>query len=87
MVLSGPVYRGGQKNFCQTTCAATAGKHYRVRTQTNGKKPGKQLIPALLGQDYPHFDVVIVDDGSWDGTADHVREWSVRFPQLKTRAP
>ena len=42
----------------------------------------EQLIPALLGQDYPHFEVVIVDDGSWDGTADHVREWSARFPQL-----
>lgn len=42
----------------------------------------EQLIPALLGQDYPQFELVIVDDGSWDGTADHVREWSERFPQL-----
>lgn len=42
----------------------------------------EQLIPALLGQDYPHFEVVIVDDGSWDGTADQVREWAERFPQL-----
>lgn len=42
----------------------------------------EQLIPALLGQDYPLFEVVIVDDGSWDGTADQVRQLADRFPQL-----
>jgi cellulose synthase/poly-beta-1,6-N-acetylglucosamine synthase-like glycosyltransferase len=43
----------------------------------------EHLIPALLGQDYQQFEVVIVDDGSWDGTADQIRNLSERFPQLK----
>lgn len=33
-----------------------------------------QTIRSLLGSDYAHFDIIIVDDGSYDATAQRVRE-------------
>ncbi|RZJ87287.1 MAG: glycosyltransferase, partial [Chryseobacterium sp.] len=28
----------------------------------------KQFLPQILDQDYPDFEVVVVNDRSWDGT-------------------
>jgi glycosyltransferase involved in cell wall biosynthesis len=32
----------------------------------------QELLPALLQQDYPDFEVIIVDDRSWDGSYDYL---------------
>ncbi len=32
----------------------------------------KELLPLLNNQDYPSFEVIIVDDRSWDGTYDYL---------------
>lgn len=35
----------------------------------------KAYLPLLLEQEYPVYEVILVDDGSWDGTEDIVRNY------------
>ena len=43
----------------------------------------KELIPQLLGQNYPEFEVIIVEDKSNDGTFDFLLEATHQNPRLK----
>lgn len=43
----------------------------------------KVLIPALLSQDYPEFEVIIVNDRSNDGTFDYLLEETEKHPRLR----
>ncbi len=40
-------------------------------------------IPLLVGQDYPDFELIVVNDCSWDDTADVLDKLVVQYPQLK----
>ena len=44
----------------------------------------KELIPTLLSQDYPDFEVVVVDDCSADGTEWYLSELKLQSNKLKT---
>ncbi len=44
----------------------------------------RELIPALLEQDYPDFEVVVVDDCSLDGTEWYLSELKFQSGRLKT---
>lgn len=43
----------------------------------------KQFLPNILKQVYPRFEVVLVNDGSWDGTKDYLKELEREFAHLK----
>jgi poly-beta-1,6-N-acetyl-D-glucosamine synthase len=43
-----------------------------------------EYLPKILSQEYPNFEVVVVNDCSWDNTEDVLREYSKIFPNLKT---
>lgn len=49
----------------------------------NEERHLRELIPDLLDQDYPDFEVVIVDDSSWDDTPDILRAFEVQYPRLR----
>lgn len=42
-----------------------------------------QYLPLVLAQDYPAFEVVIVNDCSWDNTGDILEEFAKRHPNVK----
>lgn len=44
----------------------------------------RTLIPTLLEQDYPDFEVVVVDDCSFDGTEWYLSELKLQYNKLKT---
>lgn len=43
-----------------------------------------EYLPKVLTQEYPEFEVVVVNDCSWDNTEDVLREYGKIFPNLKT---
>jgi biofilm PGA synthesis N-glycosyltransferase PgaC len=43
----------------------------------------KQYLPLVLEQDYPDFEVVVVNDRSWDGTEDLLKDFSKQYKHLK----
>lgn len=44
----------------------------------------RKNLPAVLEQDYPEFEVVVVDDNSTDDTADILQQLQYRYPRLRT---
>ncbi len=51
----------------------------------NELKNLKDLIPILLEQDYPVFEIIIIDDRSQDGTYEYLLELSTYNPKIKFR--
>ncbi|MBI3502639.1 MAG: glycosyltransferase [Bacteroidetes bacterium] len=42
-----------------------------------------EFLPLILSQDYPEYEVVVVDDCSWDNTPDVLREFEKKYSNLK----
>jgi poly-beta-1,6-N-acetyl-D-glucosamine synthase len=49
----------------------------------NEKKNLEKNLPFIMAQDYPQFEVLVVNDGSWDGTADLLDTLAAANPRLK----
>jgi poly-beta-1,6-N-acetyl-D-glucosamine synthase len=43
----------------------------------------RELLPFLLNQDHPNFEVIIVDDKSSDGSYDFLTEEKLKHPRLR----
>ncbi|NQX90945.1 MAG: glycosyltransferase, partial [Flavobacteriales bacterium] len=48
----------------------------------NEEKNLRELVPLLMEQDYPSFQVVVVNDNSWDGSFDTLRALEVSYSNL-----
>lgn len=42
-----------------------------------------EFLPLILSQDYPEYEVVVVNDCSWDNTPDVLREFEKKHTRLK----
>ncbi|MDN3669704.1 glycosyltransferase [Echinicola jeungdonensis] len=50
----------------------------------NEKKNLEKLIPLLFQQDYPNFEIIVVNDQSHDGTRFLLERLMTQFPKLRT---
>ncbi len=49
----------------------------------NEKENLRENLSAILEQDYPDFEVVVVNDASWDGTDEILKYFEEKYPHLK----
>ena len=49
----------------------------------NEEKRIRNLVPALMDQKHPEFEIVIVNDGSWDDTNETLEAFSRTYSNLK----
>ena len=42
-----------------------------------------ETLESVISQTYTDFELVLVDDGSQDGTADSIKRWAEEHPQIK----
>lgn len=54
-----------------------------IMTVYNGERWLGEAIESVLAQTYPHFEFIIVDDGSTDGTPAILADYAARDPRIR----
>ena len=49
----------------------------------NEEKNLMDNLPVIMDQDHPNFEVVVVNDSSWDDTEEILKALQLRFPKLR----
>ena len=49
----------------------------------NGERFLREQMDSLIAQDYPNLEIVIVDDGSSDGTMNILHEYAEKYPHIR----
>lgn len=71
-----PLYR--KKNRIKSTPGISV-----IISAKNEEKNLEHFLPHVLGQDYPEFEVVVVNDGSTDNTEQVLMDLAAQFKQLR----
>jgi GT2 family glycosyltransferase len=50
----------------------------------NGYSQTEECLASLFGMDYPNYKVVILDNGSTDGSVAHLAKWTTEYPDRVT---
>ncbi|NNE54749.1 MAG: glycosyltransferase [Flavobacteriales bacterium] len=50
----------------------------------NEERNLRELIPLLMEQNYPQFEIIVVNDASWDGTKETLDAFSVSYSNFHT---
>lgn len=66
----------------QTPANATPGVSVVIAAR-NEIENLKENLPLILQQDYPNFEVIVINDGSWDKTDELIADWKITEPRLK----
>ena len=43
----------------------------------------QELVPQLLQMDYPNFEIILIDDASWDGSTDYIEQLQKTASNIK----
>jgi cellulose synthase/poly-beta-1,6-N-acetylglucosamine synthase-like glycosyltransferase len=72
-----------RKAYGRNTQSADLGPVSVIVVAKNEKPRLEALLPALFQQDYPQFEVIVVDNQSWDGSYELLHEWKAIHPNLQ----
>jgi biofilm PGA synthesis N-glycosyltransferase PgaC len=67
----------------QTTLNTTSAPISVVVCARNEAENLREFLPFVLEQNYPQFEVIVVNDRSWDQTQHILEEYALNYPQLK----
>lgn len=65
----------------QTTPTTTVGVSVVICAK-NEERRLRELIPVLMEQDHPNFELIIVDDSSWDDSLTTLKTYQLTYPNL-----